>query len=266
MRAAATDVVILCGGLGTRLGEAGGGLPKPMVPIQGRPFLDILLERISRQGFRRCILCVGYRAAAVARGLRGTRGLELVFSEEPEPLGTAGALRRAARLVRSADSLVCNGDSYCPLDLVGLLRFSVRSGGAGAIAVVPADGRRDAGRVEFGAGGRITAFREKARTGDAGFISAGVYAFSRAVYGAIPARKPCSLEREVFPALLKGRGLYALVCRAPLSDIGTPARLAAFREAFSRRSRGRALPAAPPGRRPPRRSGSASPAAGSASG
>ena len=59
------DVVVLCGGLGTRLREVSGGLPKPMVPIQGRPFLEILIANIARQGFRRFILCVGYKAEVI---------------------------------------------------------------------------------------------------------------------------------------------------------------------------------------------------------
>jgi NDP-sugar pyrophosphorylase family protein len=221
------DVIVLCGGLGTRLNGVLGGTPKPMAPIEGEPFLEILIEHAARQGFRRFILCVGHGAQEIENHFHDGNGRTFLFSREPEPLGTAGALKLCAPLRRSEVSLVMNGDSFCDLDLDGLLERHVRRGGRGAIAVVPSAGRADGGFVEFGADGRISVFKEKISQG-AAHINAGVYALGRRAFEEIPEGRPCSLEREIFPALIAA-GLYAFPVEGPLYDIGTPERLELFR-------------------------------------
>ena len=221
------DVIVLCGGLGTRLKGVLGATPKPMALIQAKPFLEILIESAARQGFRRFILCVGHGAEEVEKHFHDGGGRTFHFSRESEPLGTAGALKRCEPLRRGEVSLVMNGDSFCDLDLDGLLERHARCGGSGAIAVVPSAGRADGGAVEFGADGRISAFKEKIPQG-AAYINAGIYALGRRAFAEIPAGRPCSLEREIFPALIAS-GLYAHPVEAPLYDIGTPERLELFR-------------------------------------
>lgn len=219
--------MILCGGLGTRLGAVVADRAKPMADVGGRPFLRLLVDWLEGAGFARFVLAVGHRADTVRACFKGPRFL---FSEEASPLGTAGALKRAAPLCRPGTLLVLNGDSYCPLDLVALLAAHRRAKALATIAVAPAGERRDGGIVEFSADGRVTAFREKAAaTGASPFINAGVYALEPEALAAVPAGRPCSLERELFPALAR---LYAFPVDAPLYDIGTPERLAAFRAAW----------------------------------
>jgi NDP-sugar pyrophosphorylase family protein len=226
------DVAILCGGLGTRLQSVLSDRPKPMAPVDGKPFLDILIDHALGQGFRRFVLLLGHKAGAVREHYARDARAEFVFSEEPRPLGTAGAVKLAAPLLRGGELLLMNGDSFCALDLNALL--AARRGSLGAIAVTPAAGRADAGFVAADADGRIVSFSEKGREGVTGLINAGVYALDREVLDAVPAGEPCSLELTVFPSLL-GRGLYAHRVEQPVHDIGTPERLEAFR-----RSRGRA--------------------------
>lgn len=228
MDPARVDVVVLCGGLGTRLRAAAADRPKPMVAVGTRPFLELLLEMVARHGFRRFVLCVGYQADIIKAHFGHGQRTQIVFSEEPEPLGTAGALKHGEPLIRSETIVVMNGDSYCPLDLGGLLTFHGRHGGIGTIATVPVEARTDGGFIDVSDDQRIIAFREKVTGDGARRLSAGVYAFDREVFQQIPAGRRCSLEEEVLPSLVD-RGLYAYLTTAPLHDIGTPERLEAFR-------------------------------------
>jgi NDP-sugar pyrophosphorylase family protein len=193
---------------------------------RAQTFLEILISHAARHGLRRFILCVGHKADAIENRFRGEIGLELVFSKERSPLGTAGALKLCEPLRHSRTSLVMNGDSFCDFDPGALLEAHARGGGPATIAVVPAAGRTDGGFIELSEAGEITRFTEK--TEASRHINAGVYALDSEVWRDIPAGKPCSLEREIFPSLL-GRGLRGWIAPAELFDIGTPERLEAFR-------------------------------------
>src|SRR5260370_29754005 len=111
---AGVDIVVLAGGLGTRLGTMLPGIPKVMAPVAGRPFLEHLLERLAEQGARRVILALGSRAAAVLSHLetRPFPSLEIVSVVEPEPLGTAGAIGYAWPVLQSSPTMVVNGDTF----------------------------------------------------------------------------------------------------------------------------------------------------------
>ena len=118
------DVVILCGGKGTRLSEVVRDRPKPMSEINGRSFLDILIGYVSGFGFKRFILSVGYKADYIKDYYKNNRfSFEILFSRENEPLGTAGGVKQAENLVQSNPFLVMNGDSFCPVDLLQFLDF-----------------------------------------------------------------------------------------------------------------------------------------------
>lgn len=219
--------MILCGGLGTRLRGAVADRAKPMADIDGRPFLQLLIDALASQGFYRFVLCAGHMADSVRAHFRDPR--RFAISEEKGPLGTAGALRLALPLFRSRVLLVLNGDSLCPLKARELLRVHAERSAQATIAVAQARGRRDGGAVEFDKGWKVTSFREKAAIG--AWINAGVYALERAVVENVPADVSCSLEREIFPAMI-GRGLSVYPCDCALYDIGTPERLEEFREAW----------------------------------
>ena len=223
---------MLCGGLGTRLRASFDG-PKPLVPVHGRPFLELLLDFATAQGVRRFILCVGYKGELIERQFRSNEQREIVISREPQPLGTGGALKHCGPLRKAPLSIVMNGDSICPLDVAALLDFHVRHRSNATIAVAAAPERNDVGNVVINEDGRIVAFAEKAQAAGERFVNAGIYVVDESMIRDIPETVPCSLERDVFPALVP-RGLYGFVSRAPLFDIGTPERLEAFREQWKR--------------------------------
>lgn len=216
----------MCGGLGTRLRAALADLPKCLAPVNGRPFLELLLEPLEQAGLGRVVLCLGVGAGAV-REFCASRAwvAEIVFSEEAAPLGTGGALALALPHLHSDPVLVLNGDSIVPgLDYAGFFAAHARHATAASMVVVRQDERTDAGSIALDGDGRVLAFAEKQGMAEAGYLSAGIYLLSRRLVEAIPAGRPVSLERELMPLWVAG-GVHAYVHPGRLVDIGTPERL-----------------------------------------
>jgi len=218
------DVVILCGGLGSRLAGVVNDRPKPMAQMGEQPFLDILIDYFSHFGFRRFVLCTGHRSQFIRDYYsRGHGSLEFVISDELSPLGTAGAVKNAEALIRSNPFLVANGDSFCPVDLAGFYDFHLAKRAFMSMAVVESENRNDAGLVAINDYQRIIGFEEKGPQAHGRCVNAGVYLFQREILSLIPANMRCSLEYDLFPKLVNS-GSFAFVCGGPLIDIGTPRR------------------------------------------
>jgi len=221
------DVVILCGGLGTRLRSVSAGRQKTMVKIGDKPFLEIVMDWAAGHGLRRFVLCAGYQGHQVRDYFqRHARGLDISFSQEEEPLGTAGALKRCSGLLKGGPILLLNGDSYCPVDLKSMFEFHQLRNAVVTVAAVPAGSRVDGGFMDINHDQRIVSFNEKEPRPDRA-LNAGVYILERNILDAIPSGKAVSLEKEIMPVLLP-QGSYAYRCPGPLYDIGTPDRLEAF--------------------------------------
>jgi D-glycero-alpha-D-manno-heptose 1-phosphate guanylyltransferase len=230
------DVAIICGGLGKRLREAVPDRPKPMAEVGGRPFLDMLIEYVSGFGFRRFVLCTGYRGEMIEEHYAGRDDLEFVFSREDEPLGTGGALKHAGPLIRSRAFIAMNGDSLCSMDMKGLLDFYGAHGATATIALVRPKAEAEYGAVAIDPEGRVTSFTEKQKS--EAYINAGVYMFPREVLGLIPEGREYSLEYELFPSMLE-RGVYGYVTGAELIDIGTAERYAGAQDFIDEILKGR---------------------------
>lgn len=248
------QAIILCGGAGTRLRAMFPDLPKALVPVADRPFLEWQIEWLARAGVRRVTLAAGHRAERLAdwraayRRRADAAALEIELVVEPRPLGTGGALAYAATKADRGPAFVLNGDSIAPrLDFQALenqwREFSKvwknvhvnfpnpgKTGAAGfqtletrgvAMAVTPIENAGRYGTVEFDPDGRVTAFREKAAV-TAGWVNAGVYVADDSFWRALPAEMAFSLENDLFPALVASGALLAATCRPPLLDIGTP--------------------------------------------
>lgn len=222
------DLVVLCGGLGTRLRPAVSDRPKSLAMIDDRPFLDFILDHFVRHGIARIILCTGYLGDCIDEQYASLRHpYELVISREPFPMGTAGAIKRAEGLIHSDPFIVVNGDSLIDIDPNELLKFHALKQGWATITVASADVRHDVGFVALDAQGQVTAFSEKRPGQASAYHNAGLYVFRHAVLTEIPERRPLSIELHVLPELLP-RGVFGLVSDAPLYDIGTPERLVRF--------------------------------------
>ena len=217
------QAVILAGGLGTRLRPSVPDLPKAMAEIDGRPFLQYLLEQVRRAGFREAVLCVGYRQDAIREYFRGGEGhnIRLIYSAESEPLGTGGALKLAEPLLTGDRWLVMNGDSFLDVPLEALVRAHDGTGAIVTLAVVRVAEASRFGAVELGPEGEVTAFTEKGGATGPALINGGIYVVERELLASIPPGREVSLEREVFPGLI-GRGLYGFEFEGEFTDIGTP--------------------------------------------
>lgn len=218
------DVVVLAGGLGTRMRDVLGDRPKLLAPIGGRVFLDILVDRLRDFGATRLVLGLGHLGEAVVRHLEAAppAGFDVVTEIEPEPQGTAGALRFLRAQIRSEPAMVMNGDSFTGADLCAFVAAHRQAGAEGSILCTEVPDARAYGRVHLSPTGRVMAFMEKDPSEKGpGLINAGVYLLGRALLDQIAGMKGPSLERDVFPALAP-ETLKAVKDDAPFIDIGTP--------------------------------------------
>jgi NDP-sugar pyrophosphorylase family protein len=231
-------VAILAGGLGTRLRPATGERQKVLAEVAGRPFLSFLLDRLATQGFCDVVLCVGHRAAEVEAALGTAHGpLRLRYSHETRPLGTAGALRHALPLLDAPAALVLNGDSFCDADLAAAWAWHAAERSEATLVLVEVADTSRYGRVEVDESGVIHRFVEKQELRTRGWINAGIYLLARARIASIPAGRPLSLERDVFPGWVDG-GLRGWRTRARFIDIGTPESYAEALRFFTSESSG----------------------------
>jgi D-glycero-alpha-D-manno-heptose 1-phosphate guanylyltransferase len=220
------DVIVLCGGAGTRLKSVTGNTPKPMARVAGRPFAELLLRQLARHDFHRVILAVGYQSDVIRRHFGDqVFGLHLDYSTEPAPLGTGGALGNAAGIIQSDLALVMNGDSYTNVNLAKCVLEHQASKADVSVVVVRHNERSDCGAVSIDDSGRIEWFRERYLSSGIRYINAGVYVISTSLLSSIPSRTAISLEKELLPRwLTQGLHLRAFVSSADCVDIGTPDR------------------------------------------
>ena len=215
--------VILAGGLGTRLRAAVPDVPKVLAPVNGRPFLSYLLDRLLAAGVREAVLCTGFKANQVEATF-GPRyhSLRLAYSVETQPLGTGGALRNALPLVKSPVALVMNGDSFVDVNLVELVRWFGEGSADVGIVLKWMDDCTRYGRVAIGPDGAVSSFEEKRPGAGAGWINAGVYLLRLPPAPALPEGTPMSLEHDWLPALAAAGALSGYTCEGAFIDIGTP--------------------------------------------
>ena len=217
------QAVILAGGKGTRLGAITRSVPKPMLPIAGgRPFLDYLLEMIERHGYQDILLLGGYLGEVLEAAYGGRRigDATIRVLREPVPLGTAGALT-VARDTLDPCFLMMNGDAFFDINLRALEQASHKSGAMATLALRSVSDAARYGRV-IEQQGKVIAFLEKDldRPGP-GVINGGVYMLNREILDLVH-DLPCSLEQDVFPALVERGEIRGLKFDGYFLDIGLP--------------------------------------------
>ena len=220
------DAVILCGGLGTRLRSEMGQTPKVMAPVDGQPFLELLIHQLKSQGFERIILCTGYKSDFIERHFKGNSlGVTMEFSRETEPLGTGGALKNARAFIQSDPFFVLNGDSICVLNFKNLCEFHKKKKSLVSVGIGKVKNPGDFGSIVLDATDRILAFQEKIPSDglSIAYVNAGVYCFSRDIFKKMPEAHRFSLEKDFFPTLTKD-AFFGFVVEESFWDIGTPER------------------------------------------
>jgi NDP-sugar pyrophosphorylase family protein len=227
------DVLILCGGLGKRLRSVVSDRPKPMAEVGNAPFLDLLINYTSSFGFKRFILCIGYKGDFIKDYYsRKSNSFEMLFSEERKLLGTAGAIKNAEKLIQSNPFLVMNGDSFCKIDLNEFFNFHNSKKAILSIALTEIKENIDCGFIILDSSGKIESFIEKGKVEGSSYVNAGIYLFQKEILSLIPQNKSYSLEYDLFPILANGR-IYGYITKNELIDIGTPERYEKAKRIFS---------------------------------
>jgi len=214
------EAIILAGGLGTRLRPVLSDLPKSLAPVGGRPFLEIQLALLARQGITRAVLAVGHLGHLVHERLGARRsGVELAYSWENEPLGTGGAIRQALEACRQDRVFVFNGDTYLEFDMAAAFRLATSSGRGVIVGrPVPDASRYGCLRIE---NGLVTGMAEKTSPGP-GIVNAGCYLVARDQFGDFAAPRAFSFENDYLAAILPTAAFAVLVSDGPFIDIGIP--------------------------------------------
>lgn len=216
------DTLILCGGLGTRLKSVSGDLPKVLTKVAGRPFIDLLLDSLTRFGLENFILCAGYGRDVLRSHFENSR-YNISFSEESSPLGTGGALKNAKPFIKSPFFLLLNGDSYCAVDYTELIEFHRQKKAMMTLVLSKPEEGEDYGAVVLSDSGRIVQFREKSKIEGNMLVNAGIYLFDSRVFKHMPPDDKFSLEYDLFPRMLDF-DCYGFPTDSRLIDIGTPER------------------------------------------
>lgn len=217
------QAMILCGGRGTRLGALTASTPKPLLPVGGSPFLDVLLAELGRHGFRHVVLLAGFEADKVrqyakesAVAARFSFGLDV--ATEPTQAGTGGALHNARDLAEP-EFLLLNGDSWFDTNLLALSSLAGDKSWDVALTLRSLDDARHAGVAAL-SGGRVTRFHKRPKEPGPGLVNAGIYMVRRRLIEQLSPE--CSLEGEVLPRLANAGRVMGTVAKGYFIDIGLP--------------------------------------------
>ncbi|MDO4769120.1 MAG: nucleotidyltransferase family protein [Brachymonas sp.] len=214
------EAIVLAGGFGTRLRQVVADVPKPMAPVAGRPFLEILLESLMRKGFSRVVLSLGFMAEKISSYF-GSRfaGLELSYVVEDAPLGTGGAIRLAMTACAQDHVFVFNGDTYLDLEVM-LLEQQWQANRHPIVVAREVPDTARYGRLVVH-GGRIISFAEKGIAGF-GLINAGCYVLASNALAEFPLCQAFSIESDYFVPEVARATVEVFVTEGMFIDIGIP--------------------------------------------
>jgi NDP-sugar pyrophosphorylase family protein len=227
---ATVPVALLAGGLATRLRPITEKIPKALVDIDGRPFIDHQLALLHRNGIRRVVMCLGYRGEMVQDhcGDGARYDMELKYSFDGEKLmGTGGALKRAAHFLDDA-FWVMYGDSYMDIDYRAVLDFFDRSAAQGLMTVLKNGNRWDKSNVVF-KGGKLLKYDKRDVTPEMDYIDYGVGILRRATLSEVPDDRPFDLA-ELYTTMVNEGWMVGYEVTNRFYEIGTPASLEEARQ------------------------------------
>ena len=214
----------MAGGEGTRLRPLTSNQPKPMVPIVGKPCMEHILELLREHGFEDVIVTVAFLPQAIRTyfGDGTSLGLNIQYSVEENPLGTAGSVRLASDALDET-FLVISGDALCDIDLRQIVEFHKEKGAAVTIGLKSVENPLEFGIVVTDEDGKVERFLEKPSWGQvfSDTINTGIYVLEPEVLKHVPTDRPYDFSKELFPLLLEmGRPIYGYVCDGYWADIG----------------------------------------------
>ena len=217
------EAIILAGGFGTRLRSVVSDVPKPMAPIAGRPFLELLMDYLIDFGFDHLILSTGYMHEKIEEHFGAQyKGVSLSYAVEHEPLGTGGGIRNAIIHCKENDVVVLNGDTLFRIDYNALRLFYNSHSTRLAVVLREVDDTSRYGSVSIDTNGRISRFAEKADSHGAGTINGGIYILDRSLIEEQPSNQAFSFEKDIMQRLYTEEAFYAYKSESYFLDIGIP--------------------------------------------
>jgi D-glycero-alpha-D-manno-heptose 1-phosphate guanylyltransferase len=222
-----TDVLILCGGLGTRFREVENNIPKALAPINGTPFIDLLLNDLVDQGFRRIILATGHLSSKLEQYVKGRKDAEYIISFESKPMGTGGAIKLAERHIRSDIFLILNGDTHIQLGYSHMINFHLQMESDFTICLSNINDKSDFGSVCLNNKKRIISFNEKKNINNS-LANAGVYCVNKKLLNNIEKNIFFSAEKYLIPKWLKKYKIFGYETNLQFYDIGTKDRYISY--------------------------------------
>jgi len=217
--------LILVGGFGTRLRPLTLSVPKPIVEFANKPSIIHQIEALQKIGVNEVVLAVNYQPdlmSAVMREWEQKLGIKITYSQEPQPMGTAGPLALARELLNDGEPFfVLNSDVICTFPFADLLAFHKKHGAEGTILVTKVDEPSKYGVVVSSEDGKIQRFVEKPKVYVGNKINAGIYIFNPKILDRIEP-KPTSIEKEIFPQMADEGQLFCMTLPGYWMDIGQP--------------------------------------------
>jgi D-glycero-alpha-D-manno-heptose 1-phosphate guanylyltransferase len=214
--------VLLAGGRGTRLASVSGGLPKPLMQVGGRPFIEHVLDYFIGAGCDHFVIAASYKWELLREHLGSSyKGLTLGWSIETKPLGTGGAIRQAFKLFDLPAAFVSNADTLFRVDLAAMEKRQLASRAAVTVGLREVPDVARFGEVVVDGGGRVVLFSEKGRHGR-GLINGGVYLIDGRVWLDCQLPEVFSFERDFLQQRIETEALYGFQANGYFIDIGVP--------------------------------------------
>lgn len=217
------EAIVLAGGFGTRLRQVVSDVPKPMAPINNRPFLEYVFNYLKRYSVQRVVLSVGFMSDIISDHFGDAfNEIEIAYAHEEEPLGTGGAVRHALSFCKGDDVLVLNGDTFFDADLHDLSRFHTANNSDITLCLRWLDNVDRYGTVIMEKDHRITGFAEKSAVTGGGYINGGIYIVKKNIFDSLPLPEKFSIEKDLFEQYCGKLNMYGFTSNGYFIDIGIP--------------------------------------------
>lgn len=212
------EAIVLAGGFGTRLKEVVSDVPKPMAPVNGKPFLEYLIKDLGEKGIRHIILAVGYKKKIIKEYFKNRyESIEITYSEELTPLGTGGPIKKALKLAKEEDVFIVNGDTFFDIDLKRMKEFHTENKSILTVTVKEMENFDRYGSLII-KGNKIIEFEEKKKKAK-GKINGGIYLIKKDLLNRVE-KENFSFEKEVLED--KKIEKYSYESEGYFIDIGIP--------------------------------------------
>jgi D-glycero-alpha-D-manno-heptose 1-phosphate guanylyltransferase len=217
------EAIILAGGLGTRLKGVIDDIPKVMAPVNGRPFLEYLLDYLDHNVIEHVVLSVGYKYEIIQNHFKDQyKSIKIDYAIEDKPLGTGGGIQKALQYINGTKTLVFNGDTMLRVNLSRINEFHFSKSARFTIVLRQVEDVSRYGSVETNENNRIIRFNEKGVQAGKGKINGGVYLINKSFFTENSFPEKFSLEKDGFEKLYQSQPFHGLLCKQYFIDIGIP--------------------------------------------